>query len=744
MRRLEEITSAGEPIVQINRLLEQDAALCATVLDRLLNQKVLPGHILWLKKLQALAAAGQYQQALEAFSHAFEQGITDAFHVKQLTVALTGAEEVESSLAGRLVDQVADNPLCQQDTFVLALLELLVRAQAVDHAQRLLQFVESLDLPVGAAPGLLCARARLACCRQDFPACVRLYNRVAREYSGQEWEWRAIEALQHLQKELKTRVKQDKTNAQAVLAYALIHMEKGDFKRGRRIISRFLKQVKHAEEKTPFLLQLAVIYQESGRPDDARAVFQQVIESDAYSSDILRAAEWLMDMKEKPLVIEDKECKSIEHACKRWSKTLPPLEQDQARLVLARLYAFEERHKQALKLYRMLQENGRVGLPLADLLRMGELLLQKNEPMEALEVFHLIGQRDKQSPEYAKVEARIKAVKRDIKDKEKREAMGRKDREVKTFLEESFSKQKLLERLKSGLAKTHSQFVNTVEKVIRQAKGRIDEDMLENLEEAMILSDLGVGVTNKIISQLESDADKYGKRDPDALMALVKKQVLQSLDFSGSDPVDALQHVPHVIMMVGVNGVGKTTTIGKLALRHKKAGKQVLLAACDTFRAAAIEQLNIWAERVGMPLIKHKEGADPSAVAYDAVNAAKAREFDVLIIDTAGRLHTKVNLMNELQKMKRVIARQLPGAPHEILLVLDATNGQNALAQARQFKQAIAVDGIVLTKLDGTAKGGIVVAIADEMKVPIRYIGVGESLPDLQPFVAKDFVDALF
>jgi fused signal recognition particle receptor len=291
------------------------------------------------------------------------------------------------------------------------------------------------------------------------------------------------------------------------------------------------------------------------------------------------------------------------------------------------------------------------------------------------------------------------------------------------------------------LARTQEAFVGRLDKVM-QGRESFDEDALEEIEEILYTSDLGVATATRLLDDLRERARKG--EGADQLREAVRARVEQSLMTDGDPAVPGPQSGPHVVMFVGVNGVGKTTTIGKVGARHAAEGKAVILAAADTFRAAAIEQLEIWGNRIGCPVIKQSTGSDPAAVAFDAVAAARAREADVVLVDTAGRLHTKVNLMEELKKMKRVLAREMPGAPHEIILVMDATTGQNGLSQARQFHEALGLTGIALTKLDGTAKGGIVIAVHDELKLPIRYIGVGEKIDDLRPFDSREFVDALF
>lgn len=300
----------------------------------------------------------------------------------------------------------------------------------------------------------------------------------------------------------------------------------------------------------------------------------------------------------------------------------------------------------------------------------------------------------------------------------------------------------LFSRLKEGLAKTRQGLVGKVEEIITGRK-RIDEELYEELEEALIQADVGAETSLELVEKLRSQVKERKIDDPGMLTEILKEQIEDILGEEEAQ-LNLQQGSLTVIMMVGVNGVGKTTTIGKLAHQLKAQGKRVLLAAGDTFRAAAIDQLEIWGNRVGIEVIKHQEGSDPAAVAYDAVQAAKSRKIDVLIIDTAGRLHNKTNLMEELRKVTRVVGRDLPGAPHEVLLVLDATTGQNALSQAKLFGETAGVTGIVLTKLDGTARGGVIIGIRNELKVPVKFIGIGETIEDLREFDAKEFAKALF
>lgn len=301
----------------------------------------------------------------------------------------------------------------------------------------------------------------------------------------------------------------------------------------------------------------------------------------------------------------------------------------------------------------------------------------------------------------------------------------------------------VLEKIQAGLAKTKENFTEQIQELV-QGKREIDAGMLDDLEGIMIGADIGVNTTNEILSAIRDQVSRRTLQDPTELRNAIKEQLRKILNVNYTPPKQIEEGNPFVIFMVGVNGVGKTTTIGKLANRFKKDGKSVMLCASDTFRAAAIEQLEVWASRSDVPMVKQKAGSDPSAVLYDALQSAKAKKIDYVIVDTAGRLHTKQNLMSELEKMTRIAKREVAGSPHEVLLVIDATTGQNGLTQAREFTKAAGVTGLVLTKLDGTAKGGVVTAIAKDLKIPIRFVGVGEKMDDLIEFSADDFVDSLF
>lgn len=302
------------------------------------------------------------------------------------------------------------------------------------------------------------------------------------------------------------------------------------------------------------------------------------------------------------------------------------------------------------------------------------------------------------------------------------------------------------EALEKGLEKTKDNFFSKISKAV-VGKSTVDDDVLDNLEEILVTSDVGVSTTLKIIERIEKRVAKDKYVNPSELNTLLKEEIQDLLEENNSSNFEHLNygaHKPYVIMVVGVNGVGKTTTIGKLAYQLKQAGQNVVIGAADTFRAAAVDQIKLWGERVNVRVVSQGMNADPASVAFDTLQSAVANDEDVVIIDTAGRLHNKVGLMNELSKIKNVMNRVVPGAPHEILLVLDASTGQNAIEQCKQFTQATDVNALALTKLDGTAKGGVVIGISDQFKIPVKYIGVGEKMTDLQLFNKKEFVDSLF
>lgn len=309
-----------------------------------------------------------------------------------------------------------------------------------------------------------------------------------------------------------------------------------------------------------------------------------------------------------------------------------------------------------------------------------------------------------------------------------------------------FSKEKK-ESLDKGLEKTKHSFLSKIARTI-VGKSKVDDEVLDELEEVLITSDVGVDTTLKIIERIEARVSRDKVLGANELNMILKEEIVGLLDENNSGTSDfeikTTNNEPYVIMVVGVNGVGKTTTIGKLAHQFKSDGKKVILGAADTFRAAAVDQLIIWSERVGVPIVQQGMGADPASVAFDTLQSAKAQGADVVIIDTAGRLHNKVNLMNELTKIKRVMEKVIPDAPHEVLLVLDGSTGQNAYEQAKQFSLATDINALAITKLDGTAKGGVVIGISDQMKIPVKYIGVGEGMEDLQAFDRNEFVDSLF
>jgi fused signal recognition particle receptor len=314
---------------------------------------------------------------------------------------------------------------------------------------------------------------------------------------------------------------------------------------------------------------------------------------------------------------------------------------------------------------------------------------------------------------------------------------------IQTLFGSTEKKPGLFDRMKEAVARTREHLSERIEEAVAFSK-EIDRNTLDDLEATLIGADLGSATTHQVLEKLRERADRRQIKDVEELKRLLKQELLTILNSANTPPVDRPEGVPEVVLVVGVNGTGKTTTIGKLAQTVRSEGKTVLMCAADTFRAAAIEQLEVWGQRTGTEVIRTKAGGDPAAVLYDALEAANARHIDCVIVDTAGRLHTKTNLMAELEKMRRTAQRLIPGAPHEVLLVIDATTGQNGMQQAKQFTDAAAVTGVVLTKLDGTAKGGVVIAIARELGLPVRYVGVGEKAADLLPFDPQEFVDSLF
>lgn len=344
-------------------------------------------------------------------------------------------------------------------------------------------------------------------------------------------------------------------------------------------------------------------------------------------------------------------------------------------------------------------------------------------------------------------DAEIDSSKSDVNDISDLEAIKKSDKLEKERASQEAVKEGFFRRLVQGLSKTKSHLVERIDQAVR-GKKQIDDELYEELESILITSDVGIKTAQKLLEQIRARAERAELQDLSSLRNYLQDDIRAIFSKANSNiktpDINLSSQKPYVILIVGVNGVGKTTTIGKLASRYQLEGKKVMLAAGDTFRAAAIDQLQIWGERANVPVIHNKEGSDPSAVIYDGVQAAIAKNMDILIADTAGRLHTKNNLMEELKKVTRVISKAMPGAPHEVWLILDATMGQNALSQATIFHEGCHLTGLVVTKLDGTAKGGAIIGIVDALNLPVRYIGVGEKIEDLQPFDGNSFVDALF
>ncbi len=435
------------------------------------------------------------------------------------------------------------------------------------------------------------------------------------------------------------------------------------------------------------------------------------------------------------------------------------LESSKLNAALGRLYIHENRLNQAISHlkeaaeFAMEDEGHRAYVQRL----LGECYTKRQELEKAIESYGTILAKYAESNEEPFARQELKNFRKQIKkelqeieraqksedvEQQMKAGVGDEQERLLELIEEILDEKGFFERLKEGLAKTHLSFVSKIEELLA-GRTDVDDELLENLEEILILSDMGVSTTQRIVENIQEGVTRKELRDPAQIKYYLKREV-QSILEGHEQTIDVNRAKPFVILVIGVNGTGKTTTIGKLASKFHAQGKNVLLVAGDTFRAAAIEQLEIWGERTGCEVIKHTSGADPSAVMFDAVHAAKARNVDVVIADTAGRLHTKKNLMDELRKMVRVISREMPGAPHEILMVIDATTGQNAISQAQLFNEGIGITGFVLTKLDGTAKGGIIVGIANDMDIPVRYIGIGEQVEDLREFHAKEFVEALF
>ncbi len=481
---------------------------------------------------------------------------------------------------------------------------------------------------------------------------------------------------------------------------------------------QYLKSTKDIREKAQSLLRLGTSYEDLEQPKQAAEAYRKGLKFAKRNLEAskLNAAVGRVFMQEKRLN------QAINH------------------LKDAQTFATED-DEHAASVYRLL----------------GECHVKRNETEKAIEAYGTIIAKYADSIEEPIARQELKSFrkqfKKEIKDIEHAQRSEDTEQHMKVadadeqerlleLVEEILDEKGFFERLKEGLAKTHSSFVAKVEDLLA-ARTSVDDELIESLEEALILSDIGVSTTQRIIENLQEGVNRKELQDIGQVKFYLKREI-QSILQNSEKRLDIEREQPFVILVIGVNGTGKTTSIGKMASKFKAQGKEVLLVAGDTFRAAAIEQLEIWGERAGCDVIKHASGADPSAVMYDAIHAAASRKTDVVIADTAGRLHTKKNLMEELKKMVRVISREMPGAPHEILMVVDATTGQNAISQAQLFHEGVSLTGLILTKLDGTAKGGIIVGIANDLKIPVTYIGIGEKVEDLREFHAKEFVEALF
>lgn len=499
-----------------------------------------------------------------------------------------------------------------------------------------------------------------------------------------------------------------------------------------------------AEKKTEILLWLAGIKHVSGRTGEALQIVKQALEAVSNSELYLKILEKQTDFLEA--------MGSYSEAIESVEKALEQYPDSSTRLVfqLARLYNLEGSHHKTLKLLKQITQNADLSDQIGNdaiMLETARAYLGQQKIVRALETFIQVLQQAKpESTLFQETRKQLSSLKKELLRPEgmkKFKLDGTDKKTVESLLGRIPDEEDFLARLRSGLKKTRSSFIAGIEKIL-VGRSTIDESVLDEIEELMILSDLGVETTESIIQRLREKLLKKELNDAEVVRNTIRAEIESFLSGHASSLEPPEDIKPFVIMVIGVNGVGKTTTIAKIARRFQEQGRSVLLAAGDTFRAGAIEQLKEWGKRLQIDVIAHREGADPSAVAWDAVAAARSRKNDVLIIDTAGRLHTKSNLMEELKKVQRVIDKNMPGAPHEILLVLDATTGQNAIIQARQFGQTVNLTGIALTKLDGTAKGGIIVSIVQELDIPIKLIGIGERMDDLRDFDPPLFAKALF
>lgn len=576
---------------------------------------------------------------------------------------------------------------------------------------------------------------------------VKVLSMLSRNLDESDHIIEVHEMLKALRTRLEKKYKKNNISPDDILAYSLIFIEQKDFNRASKILKESLEKIEK-EKVNSFLYEIAMIYKEKGDWKQCLEYLIQILDHDKFDISAINAFEQIIGHLAKEsevLEIEDPALKKIERKLKEKLKEKIDISLlNLSKLALGKLYYYQNRKNQSHKLLEeIITKDINLSSP-EHLYIFSRMLMDNNKITDAVNILKYIEAEYPDSRYHTEAINLMKGLSKDFAKKEKKDELSPQEQKVKNILEDTLSKKKLINRLKEGLSKTHNQFIDKLDNFIKKSKGLMEDDIIEELEELLILSDIGMNVTSEIISSLENKLSKEDKKNPQILLKHIKDHLINTLSLPETGAINVNSDKPYTIMVVGVNGVGKTTTIAKLAHQNKNEGKSVMLAACDTFRAAAIEQLEVWADRIKVPMIKHKEGSDPSAVAYDAINSAKAKGSDILIIDTAGRLHTKANLMQELEKIKRTISRQYPGSPHSTILVLDATNGQNAIIQAKQFKEIVDINGIILTKLDGTAKGGIIAAIAQELQLPIKYIGVGEKAYDLMPFEPASFIETLF
>lgn len=756
---LTEITNSQNPEIILKRHIEQNPRLCLTVIEELIKENLpaLSEPMLAKHKYFCLLKNGFLNEALEYFSSYSELYLKDPEMISEtLKIADNFGpcnidEKNRQVLCENLLNAFKEHRLYQNIDKLYKVLELFLKMGYISHYQELRDIAHKGTPEIfDDSSGLRFLHGLFYIHSHNNIKAVETLSRISRDISGpnSDYALKSHELLKDLKLQLKKAHADNNISTEDILAYALIHLEQNDFKKAEKILETSLKSISQ-DRKNSFLYQIADIHKQKNNTEKAIHYLNEVLEQNTFDISTIQAIDDLIEHYTTisvPLQIDAPACKSIERSIKNAIKD-HALNREiffATRLMQAKLYYYQNRDNQALKIYDEIYRDNLKGLSAQGLFLYAKLSIKARDITKATALLSLIENKFQKSIYHNKAVDLMKSLSKDLTKNEKTRELSHEELEAKDFLQDTLESKKLVNRLKEGLLKTHDNFFNRLNAFFKKTKGMMDDDIIEGLEELLILSDIGINTTSRIINILDTSLSREEKSEPKILMNHIKKELTRALTRPETGPIDTDMDKPFIILVVGVNGVGKTTTIAKLAFQYKNKGKKVMLAACDTFRAAAIEQLETWAKRIGIPLIKHKEGADPSAVAYDAINSAKAKDLDILIIDTAGRLHTKVNLMQELEKIKRTANKLLPGSPHSTILVLDATNGQNAISQARQFKQIVDINGIILTKLDGTAKGGIIIAISEELGLPIKYIGVGEKAYDLMPFSPSDFVEALF